>query len=277
MYEENNKNNTGRQVLLSVLAVAILVVAVIGVSFAFFTYSRQGSTENTISTGTLVFKYNEETAGIELTNAMPISDSQVSNEAVDSKNESFEFNVTSTIKGNMDISYDIVVEESTDPDKVKTLESKYVRLCLKKGATEGTYNEDVVQAKFFNELDTYNGNAKQKKLYSGTFKSADLNDKDNNQDSHYYRFQMWFSDHYYDEDKGAESITSNDTKTNMFNDVCTKDGKDAECKCEITDDTTVSSMTDESKDCKLSERGTNGKTFSVRLNVYAADKAPVGA
>ena len=42
MMEENGS----KKVLLSVLGVAILVVAVVGVSFAFFTYSKEGEKNN---------------------------------------------------------------------------------------------------------------------------------------------------------------------------------------------------------------------------------------
>ena len=47
-------NNSSKQVLLSVIGVAILVVAVVGVSFAFFSYTRTGGA-NVVETGTIVF------------------------------------------------------------------------------------------------------------------------------------------------------------------------------------------------------------------------------
>lgn len=65
--------NSSKQVLLSVLGIAVLVIAVVGVSFAFFTYSREGTTNNTISTGSVVFQFTEGQA-IRLTNQFPISD-----------------------------------------------------------------------------------------------------------------------------------------------------------------------------------------------------------
>ena len=37
-----NNNNSSKQILLSVLGVAILVVAVVGISFAAFSYSKTG-------------------------------------------------------------------------------------------------------------------------------------------------------------------------------------------------------------------------------------------
>ena len=65
--EENSK----QRILLSVIGVAILVVAVIGVSFAFFTYSRTGESNNVITTGNLVFHFDDGQT-ITLNNHFPI-------------------------------------------------------------------------------------------------------------------------------------------------------------------------------------------------------------
>ena len=61
-------NNSSKQVLLSVIGVAILVVAVVGVSFAFF-YFTNTSEVNTVTTGTIVF--NASTEEITLENVFP--------------------------------------------------------------------------------------------------------------------------------------------------------------------------------------------------------------
>ena len=62
-------NNSSKQVLLSVIGVAILVVAVVGVSFAFFSYVYNGDTANEINTGTIVFTASDDTFA--LTNVFP--------------------------------------------------------------------------------------------------------------------------------------------------------------------------------------------------------------
>ena len=67
--------NSSKQVLLSVLGIAVLVVAVVGVSFAFFTYSKAGTQNNTLTTGSIFFNFTEGQA-ITLTNQFPISDSK---------------------------------------------------------------------------------------------------------------------------------------------------------------------------------------------------------
>lgn len=62
--------NSSKQVLLSVLGIAVLVVAVVGVSFAFFTYSKTGEKNNTLTTGNIFFNFTEGNA-ITLTNEFP--------------------------------------------------------------------------------------------------------------------------------------------------------------------------------------------------------------
>ncbi len=56
------ENNNSKKVLFSIIGVAILIVAVVGVSFAFFTYSRTGSTNNVITTGKITFNFDNEQA-----------------------------------------------------------------------------------------------------------------------------------------------------------------------------------------------------------------------
>ena len=48
------------QVMGFVGELGYLVVAVVGVSFAFFNYSRQGTTNNVITTGSIVFNYLDQ-------------------------------------------------------------------------------------------------------------------------------------------------------------------------------------------------------------------------
>lgn len=62
-------NNSSKQILLSVIGVAILVIAVVGVSFAFFSYVYNGEEANTIQTGTIVFEASD--TNFKLTNIFP--------------------------------------------------------------------------------------------------------------------------------------------------------------------------------------------------------------
>ena len=66
------QSNQSKKVLLSVIGVAILVVAVVGVSFAFFNYTRTGGV-NTVTTGTIHF--NSSQSQLNISNAFPIAKS----------------------------------------------------------------------------------------------------------------------------------------------------------------------------------------------------------
>ena len=107
-------------IVTSVLLICLILV-VIGVSFAFFTYSRLGSKENTITTGSLTFVYDEKKAegnGITLSNAFPMSDEDGKGQSGD--NNVFDFQVLATTQGES-ISYEIIgkkEDSSTLPENV---------------------------------------------------------------------------------------------------------------------------------------------------------------
>lgn len=85
---DNSKQS--KQVLLSVIGVAILVVAVVGVSFAFFNYTRTGA-ENSVSTGTIYFRHQESAQRINITNFFPTDEA--------GRTENNSSSVTITIEG----------------------------------------------------------------------------------------------------------------------------------------------------------------------------------
>ena len=64
---DNSKQS--KQVLLSVIGVAILVVAVVGVSFAFFNYTRSGQ-QNSVGTGKIWF-VSTQSGALEIENFFP--------------------------------------------------------------------------------------------------------------------------------------------------------------------------------------------------------------
>ena len=68
--EENSQRNN-RRVLLSIVGIAILVVAVVGVTFAFFNYTRTGGA-NQVSTGRIYFDASQGST-ITLNNLFPIT------------------------------------------------------------------------------------------------------------------------------------------------------------------------------------------------------------
>ena len=85
--------NNSKQAVLSIVGIAILVIAVVGVSFAFFTYSRNGEKNNVITTGSIVFEY-AETSSSALTLAERFPQTVAEGTA---ESSAFEFNVHGTL------------------------------------------------------------------------------------------------------------------------------------------------------------------------------------
>lgn len=108
--------NNSKQTVLSIVGIAILVIAVVGVSFAFFTYSRQGTTNNVITTGSISFDSNIDSVNaLSLTNKFPQTDEE------GATNDAYQFNVTGTIPTSANpVYYGIYVVDTN------ILESTYV-------------------------------------------------------------------------------------------------------------------------------------------------------
>ena len=127
MYEENNS----RKVFLSVLGVAILLVAVVGISFAAYTLSQTSTEANTINTGTITMSYTEPENGINLTDALPVADAT----ATKWEEDVFSFTVAATASGTVTVPYEISVEKTAG-----TLNNSQVKVYL----TRGTVGAETV-------------------------------------------------------------------------------------------------------------------------------------
>lgn len=103
--------NNSKQAVLSIVGIAVLVIAVVGVSFAFFTYSKTGTTNNVITTGSIAFEFTETSNGLSLTNQFPQSDAE------GKTNESFAFKVTGNIPTTMQsIDYSVYAIKGDVPE-----------------------------------------------------------------------------------------------------------------------------------------------------------------
>ena len=177
-----NNNNSSKQILLSVLGVAILVVAVVGISFAAFSYSKTGSVANTITTGTITMSYSEPTNGINLTNALPITDT--AGKALKGDNNTFDFTVGASVSGSTTINYVITAL----PETGNTLNNAGVKVYL----TDQKDTQILAPTKVSALSTTQANNAAgaptgQFILKTGTY-SASATDT--------YRLRMWVADDY---------------------------------------------------------------------------------
>ena len=101
-----------KKIILSVLGILMLVVVTVGVTFAVFTYTKLGTTENTVTTGTLKFLYTENTgvgAGINIENAFPVSDTV--GKSYDTDKYVFDFSVEASNSGTEEIPYEVTLRK----------------------------------------------------------------------------------------------------------------------------------------------------------------------
>lgn len=180
------KDNNSKQVLLSVLGVAILVVAVVGVSFAAFTFSQTGEVVNQITTGTISMSYSEPENGITLTNAMPMNDA--TGMALENTNEYFDFSVSATINGSGSTNINYAITAVTEPGS--TLTDDYVKVYLTNMASDA--DTQILAPTVVSSLPTTSSDASgapddQYILEDGTFTTNSTNE---------YRLRMWVADNY---------------------------------------------------------------------------------
>ena len=135
------EQNNSKKVLLSVLGVAILIVAVVGISFAALNYDKVGGT-NSITTGTVSMSFSEVTKGILLEDALPISDTKGKELSADG--QFFDFSVSTTTDGALDVDYEINVTPATTTGK---LTDSQVKVYLEKKNAEGNYEQLVAPVK----------------------------------------------------------------------------------------------------------------------------------
>ncbi len=96
---------------LTIGALIIMLIMVIGISYAAFTYSGLGKKENTITTGAISMSYTESSNTISMNNALPTTDT--TGKTRTNSGEYFDFTVKSSIAGNTDINYEIAAKEET--------------------------------------------------------------------------------------------------------------------------------------------------------------------
>ena len=181
-----NKNSKKKTLILSIIGLIGLVIVTIGITYAVFTYTKLGTTDNTITSGTLKFLYTENTGvktGIKLTNALPISDTQ--GKALDGDNNVFDFSIEATNTGTEAIPYEVTLRKKAD----STLEENCVKVYLT-DKTETTEKEELAVIKY-SKLPQTNidvGSEIEKTIYNG---SVDGNTTNYKKD---FRLRMWVDD-----------------------------------------------------------------------------------
>jgi len=203
------------QVLMSVLGVFALVIVTVGVSYAFFSYSRTGETTSTITSGDISFTYTEG-AEATLENAFPVADAIG---AVDNKGV-YTFTVKGNVTGAADLKYDITLLSSNEDADKKYFTNDQIKVNLLNTAT-GTYAiGSATEGVKLSELTA----AKDTNLFAGEDKTDGscvvLTGQDAVEAGEVYELRMWIAS-----DVDYSNTASTTDGTDEKNDAQTSTGK----------------------------------------------------
>ena len=169
-----------------ILAVISVVVITVGVTYAFFQYVKEGSTENSMTTGSITFLYTEVSGvgrGISISNAFPVSD-EVGKAQVGEGNV-FDFKVTSTTPRNANIPYEVTARMKSD----STLDPSAVKVYLTE--IKGDMETEILLDQYSNLAQTSISvpeNITEKTLYTDTVPANSSNYEKN------FRLRMWVNE-----------------------------------------------------------------------------------
>ncbi len=135
--------------ILTIGTTFILLIAVIGISYAAFNYSGIGQKLNTITTGAITMNYTESTNIISMSNALPTTDTTGKKRL--NSGEYFDFTVKSSITGDTDINYEIAAKEENG----NTFSGQNIKFYLTKVNSDGT-EEEAMPPKTYSEDPTGN-------------------------------------------------------------------------------------------------------------------------
>ena len=177
--------NKKKQIIITLVAIISLIVITVGVTYAFFNYAKEGTTDNTIQTGSITFLYTEVSGvgkGISLTEAYPVADSIGKVQVGEGK--VFDFKVTSNIEMNSNIGYQVTARKKTG----STLANSAVKVYL----TEVNGTEQELLLSKYSELDQTDkvdsSKYDERILYEATVPANTKNYEKN------FKLRMWVSD-----------------------------------------------------------------------------------
>ena len=172
--------------LVLILIVFILLITIVGISYAAFNYVGTGQKLNTITTGAISMNYIESSNVISMNNALPTTDA--TGKKRKNTGEYFDFTVKSSIKGNTDINYEIAAKEESG----NTFSGKNIKFYLTKVNSDGT-EEEAMPPKTYSEDTTSN-------IYTGrpadmmSLFVGNLNQQGDTEIK--YRLRLWVDENY---------------------------------------------------------------------------------
>lgn len=190
---ENIKGIKTRSRMILILSLFLLVAVTAGVSYAFFNYVKLGSTENTITTGTITFLYDEKNAsgnGIIITDALPTSDEN--GKVLTGSNNTFDFKILATTTGNVNIPYEITARKKSDSTAPDTAIKVYLTEIGDDIETPAPLTLKDTNVTRFSELSqttvAVTDSIIEKTIYKGSIPASSTDYEKN------FRLRMWIAD-----------------------------------------------------------------------------------
>ena len=182
-----------KQLLLSIGLVLILVLMIVGISYAAFKFVGLGNKPNTITTGAITMEYEESTNTISMTGALPTTDA--TGKVRLTAGEYFDFTIKSNIQGNANINWEIAAEDIT-PSSAKKMDGKNIKLYLTK--LTGNKEEEVMAPKVYNATTSANTKTGRPSgvmsLATGTMSTSETTN---------YRLRMYVDEDYNPQGDGG--------------------------------------------------------------------------
>ena len=184
--------NNKKQLLLSIGLVLILVLMIVGISYAAFKFVGLGNKPNTITTGAITMEYTESTNTISMTGALPTTDA--TGKVRLTAGEYFDFTIKSSIKGNTNINWEIAAEDITA--SAKKMDGKNIKLYLTK--LNGDKEEEVMAPKVYSATTSANTKTGRPSgvmsLATGTMSTSETTN---------YRLRMYVDEDYNPQGDGG--------------------------------------------------------------------------
>ena len=183
-----------KRLLLSIGLVLILVLMIVGISYATFKFTGLGKRENTITTGAITMEYTESTNTISMTGALPTTDA--TGKVRLTAGEYFDFTIKSSIQGNANINWEIAAEDIT-ASSVKKMDGKNIKLYLTKLDSAGAETQ-VMAPKVYNASTSANTKTGRPSgvmsLATGTMSASETTN---------YRLRMYVDEDYNPQGDGG--------------------------------------------------------------------------
>ena len=183
-----------KQLLLSIGLVLILVLMIVGISYAAFKFTGLGNKPNTITTGAVTMEYEESTNTISMTGALPTTDA--TGKVRLTAGEYFDFTIKSNIQGNANINWEIAAEDIT-ASSAKKMDGKNIKLYLTKLDSTGAETQ-VMAPKVYNATTSANTKTGRPSgvmsLATGTMSASETTN---------YRLRMYVDESYNPQGDGG--------------------------------------------------------------------------